>query len=113
MSKATAVSDIERAEHLNYADSKGVKRVSVFNDGSQINSATEEKQDDIITAVEGLNSFSIPEYDYLINTYVTSGNGIGEIETTTYKTGGASGTIVAVLTMTYDGNNNLSTVTKS
>ena len=39
---ATAVSDLERAEHLGYADSKGVKRVSVFNDGVQVNAATEE-----------------------------------------------------------------------
>jgi len=42
MSSANASSDIERAEHLNYADSKGVKRVSIFNDGVQTNVATEE-----------------------------------------------------------------------
>jgi len=41
MSQTNAVSDIERAEHLNYADKKGVKRVSVFNDGVQVNVATE------------------------------------------------------------------------
>jgi len=40
--QATAVSDLERAEHLNYADGKGTKRVSIFNDGVQINTATEE-----------------------------------------------------------------------
>jgi len=44
MSNATSISDIERAEHLNYADGKGVKRISVFNDGVQINTATEETQ---------------------------------------------------------------------
>lgn len=49
MSNATSVSDLEKAEHLNYADGKGVKRVSVFNDGVQVNVATEAKQDDIIT----------------------------------------------------------------
>ena len=53
--KATAVSDIERAEHLNYADSKGVKRVSVFNDGVQVNIATAENQDDILTEVGPLS----------------------------------------------------------
>lgn len=45
MSQATganAVSDLERAEHLGYADGKGVKRTSIFNDGVQINAATEE-----------------------------------------------------------------------
>lgn len=45
MSDANAISDLERAEHLAYADGKGVKRVSLFNDGVQINAATEEKQD--------------------------------------------------------------------
>jgi len=41
MAKATAVSDIERAEHLNYGDGAGVKRGSIYNDGSQVNAATE------------------------------------------------------------------------
>jgi hypothetical protein len=48
MSNPTAVSDLERAEHLGYADSKGVKRVSIFNDGVQANVATSEKQDTLI-----------------------------------------------------------------
>jgi hypothetical protein len=33
--------------------------------------------------------------------------------TSTFKRGGASGKVVATLTMTYDGNNNLLTVTRS
>ena len=52
-------------------------------------------------------------FDYLTFTYVTSGNGIGEIQTITYKSGGASGTLVAILTLTYDVNNKLSSVTKA
>lgn len=55
MSDANAISDLERAEHLGYADGKGVKRVSIFNDGVQINAATEEKQDSIITAIRPLS----------------------------------------------------------
>jgi hypothetical protein len=56
----------------------------------------------------------VPEaYDYIALTYVTSGDGIGEIETVTYKTGGASGTTVATLTLTYDSSNNLETITRS
>ena len=47
-SNANAVSDLERAEHLGYADSKGVKRVSVFNDGVQVNAATEETLQSVI-----------------------------------------------------------------
>lgn len=40
--RANSVSDLERAEHLNYADGKGVKRVTAYNDGVQVNVATEE-----------------------------------------------------------------------
>jgi len=56
MSSANASSDIERAEHLEYADSKGVKRVSIFNDGVQVSAATEET----LQAVAGMN---IPAHD--------------------------------------------------
>jgi len=45
MSNPTAISDLERAEHLGYSDSKGVKRVSIFNDGVQANVATSDNQD--------------------------------------------------------------------
>jgi len=45
-------------------------------------------------------------------TYVAAGNGVGEIETITYKQGGASGTTVAVMTLGYDSNNKLETITK-
>lgn len=53
MSDANAISDLERAEHLGYADGKGVKRVSIFNDGVQVNAATEEKQDTLIAQTLG------------------------------------------------------------
>ena len=52
-------------------------------------------------------------YDYIALTYVASGNGEGEVETVTYKTGGASGTTVATLTLTYNSDDEVSTVTKS
>jgi len=51
-------------------------------------------------------------YDYVALTYVTVGNGIGEIETITFKTGGASGTTVATVTFAYDANDKISSVTK-
>lgn len=54
MSEANAISDLERAEHLNYSDGKGVKRVSIFNDGAQINAATSEKQDSIVSAIQNI-----------------------------------------------------------
>ncbi len=60
-----------------------------------------------------LNSLIIEPYDYIILTYVASGDGAGEIETVTYKSGGAGGTTVGVLTLGYDANDKLASVTKS
>jgi len=56
--------------------------------------------------------FKIPQYDYLSLTYVAAGDGAGEIETVTYKTGGASGQTVSVLTLGYTAEG-LSTVTRT
>lgn len=56
-------------------------------------------------ATRGMN---IPAHDYISNTY-TNGNLTGVV----YKLGGASGTVVATLTLVYDIDGNLSTVTKS
>lgn len=49
-------------------------------------------------------------YDSIELTYLSSGNGSGQVGTVTYK---LSGSTVATLTLTYDGSNRLSTVTKS
>jgi hypothetical protein len=54
---------------------------------------------------EGLE---IPTHDYIANTYTGS-----NLTQTVFRRGGASGKIVATLTMTYDGSSNLLTVTKS
>lgn len=56
----------------------------------------------------------IPDpYNYISLTYVVAGNGAGEIQTVTYKSGGSGGTTVAVLTLTYDSSNRISTITRS
>lgn len=47
-------------------------------------------------------------FDNITLTYVVSGNGIGQIQTATYKLGA---TTVKTLTLTYDASNNLVTVT--
>ena len=49
----------------------------------------------------------IPTHDYIANTY-TGANVTSQV----YKRGGASGKVVATLTMTYDGSN-LLTVTRT
>ena len=66
----------------------------------------------ILAELRKLVGFEIPAYDYIALTYVPSGNGQGEIETVTYKKGGASGTTVAVLTLTYNSENEIATITK-
>lgn len=55
-----------------------------------------------------INGLSIPEHDYIALSY-TGSNLTGVV----YKTGGSNGTTVATLTLTYDGSNNLTSITKS
>ena len=62
--------------------------------------------------VQDIAGLYIPQHDYVTMTYVAAGNGVGEIDTITYKVGGASGTTVAVLELEYDSNNRLETITK-
>lgn len=63
--------------------------------------------------IESLVGLEIPAHDYIALTYVPSGNGVGEIETVTYKAGGSGGTTVATLTLAYNASNKLESVTKS
>ena len=80
--------------------------------------ATEVTLDAVLTQVEELNSrlggsFVAESFDYCAVTYVAAGNGVGEIETVVYKTGGSGGTTVATLTLAYNASNKLSSVTRS
>jgi len=77
------------------------------------NPANEEKQDDIITELEAINSLVEATYDYIVLTYKATGDGAGEIETVIYKVGGAGGTTVSTLTLAYNGDDKLSTITKT
>lgn len=52
-------------------------------------------------------------HDYIEQTYVTAGNGIGQIETVVFKTGGALGTTVATLSFEYDTQDRLVSVTRT
>lgn len=70
------------------------------------NSLSVAPASDAVFATYG--SLTIPPHDYLSNTW-TDGN----LTETVFKVGGAGGTTVATLTMTYDGSGNLLTVTKS
>ena len=57
-----------------------------------------------------LEGFSIPEHDYVALTYKA---GTNLVDTATYKYGGSSGTTVGVLTFTYDGNDYVTSVTRT
>lgn len=84
-------------------------------DANQVIRAQAKELSDGSVAQSTVNvaSFISDPYDFIALTYVTSGNGIGEIETVTYRNGGAGGSIVATLTLTYDASNNLETITRS
>lgn len=59
----------------------------------------------------GVGGTLVPEeYDAIALTYVAAGNGAGEIETVTFSKDGSP---IALLTLTYDGVNRLSTVTRT
>lgn len=55
-------------------------------------------------------SFVPEEFDEIDLTYVTSGNGVGEIETVTYSKNNAA---FAVLTLSYNVSNQLTNVTRT
>jgi len=54
------------------------------------------------------DGLEIPTHDYIANTYTGT-----DLTQAVFRRGGASGNVVATLTMTYDGSNNLLTVTRS
>lgn len=70
---------------------------------------TKRSENVLLRAISGL---VIDPYDYIALTYVPSGNGAGNVETATFKQGGASGVTVATITLAYDGSNNVSSITK-
>ena len=72
--------------------------------------ATETKQDEMIGNIQKLVGFEIPAYDEIALTYVASGSGAGEIETVSYK---KDGDTLAILTLTYDVDNNIISITKT
>lgn len=60
------------------------------------------------SALATIAGLSIPQHDYISMSY--SGTNLTGV---VYKNGGVNGATLATLALTYDGNNNLLTVTKS
>lgn len=85
---------------------------SLLDPGQVLKQAFDDASGSLKTSVISGTLVTDP-FDYTELTYVAAGNGAGQIETVTYKSGGASGTVVAVLTLTYDSSDRLETVTRS
>jgi hypothetical protein len=98
---------IERGRVLVEVDRTGGSGSGIIDtSGNPVNVATEE-------TLQNLLGFGIPPYDYISLTYVSAGNGAGEIETATFKNGGSGGTTVSTLTLAYNAAGEISSVTKS
>ena len=89
--------------------SSGLK-TNVASSALPTGAATAANQSAEITALQSIAGFNIPPYDEIVLTYVASGNGAGEIETVVYKLDSET---LTTLTLSYDGGNNLTGVTKS
>jgi hypothetical protein len=63
--------------------------------------------------IKSLSGLVTEPRDFISLTYVSAGDGAGEIETVTYKDGGSGGATVAVLTLAYDINDRLLTITRT
>lgn len=80
--------------------------------------ATATNQSTINTSINDFSAKTaaalVPEaFDYIDLTYVGAGNGQGEIATAVYKIGGSGGTTVATITLAYNVDNKISSVTRS
>lgn len=99
-------------------DNTGNQNVNVVSSTLPTGASTEATQLQVKADLDALNArlagSLVPfSQDYIALTYITSGNGAGQIGTVTYKTGGASGTQTALLTLAYDASNNLISVTRT
>lgn len=98
-------------ETLDNAVAGSELQVDIVSSALPTGAATETTLDAIRDKIA---SSLVPEvYDYIALTYVAAGDGAGEIETVTYKTGGSGGTTVATLTLAYNGDDKLASVTRS
>lgn len=80
--------------------SEGAKRIDAEEILTSVGAVHQQK-------VRIIGGFEIPPYDYIYFGYTGS-----DITSVIYKTGGASGTTLATLTLAYSGSN-ISSITKS
>lgn len=70
----------------------------------------EDSSGNVAVRVFNTNLLIPDTYDEIELTYVSSGNGVGQIETVVYK---SNAVVVGTLTLSYDGSDRLSGVTKT
>jgi len=110
--EAISIVDGKTFQVIQIADSTGTivdpAQGSVVFDGEVTIDSEVEIKNDSGNPVPVVTGLEIPAHDYIDMSY-TGDNMTGVV----YKTGGSGGTTVATLTLTYDGNGNLTSVTKS
>jgi len=94
-----------------HTDTSGDLQVDILTSALPTGAATEAT----LLALSGKSAAALvpSSHDYIAQTYITSGNGTGQLGTVTFKSGGAAGTTVALLTLTYDASDRLISVEKS
>ena len=83
--------------------------MTLINEGRKVRITNTTTQPVVVSgSVNSLNGLEISGHDYISMSY--SGSNLTSV---VYRDGGASGNIIATLTLAYDGNSNLTSVTKS
>ena len=95
------------ADRLSQLDANQVIRRSA----GDLSNATSPDMPDAGLGVISIGGSLVPEkYDGIALTYVAAGNGVGEIETATYR---LDGNTIATLTLQYDASNRMIDVQRS
>lgn len=91
---------------------EGIHLVSYAAGAISLNSPL-PKGTNVIGSVNIASALVPTTFDHIDLTYVPTGDGEGEIQTVTYKEGGSGGQTVATLTLEYNSDNKLSSVTRT
>lgn len=112
--RQSGLNTLTQAEHD--GDTTPTKKVSAY--GYDIDNTTKKRLTGTTRGTHfaldtNAGGLEVPPHDYIAITYVPSGDGVGEIQTVVFKDGGSGGTTVATLTLTYNTDDKLATVTKT
>lgn len=111
--EAISIVDGKTFQVIQLADSEGniidpMSTGSITIDSVTVSNEVEVTNDEGSPIPVSIPGLQIPSHDYVALSYTGS-----NLTGVTFKTGGSGGTTVATLALTYDGNNNLTSVTRS